>query len=429
MKRPSFDSVTFDARVRYNDATERQQYHEPRALFDSDGDGFLDATVREYRDQRRDQQTWSAGANFVWESELGGFDNRVLVGGDYFTGELDFDSRRVRGRPVPTPGLPDPLSLFDPQYGVSDPATYALPAFQNRLTEGYRWGAYLLDELTIDRLILTGGVRFDRFEDSISGGAFGATQDDSFTDEEFSYRAGAVYRLTDEVSLFGQYATTFEPQSISAQDPRAGGPFDPTTGDIWEAGVKTALWNGRLQSSVSAYRIKRQNILQADPRGDLNADGVDDLVAVGEVTSEGIDVELAADITPDWVALVAYAYNDARITADNAGGGFSNNVGDRFANAPEHQLGFWTRYQFRDPGIAVAVGGDYVSDRLSLSGQEVDSSIVFDASLIYEPGPWRVLLRVDNIFDTTYAASGFIERTGHFPGQPRSVFVELGFDF
>ena len=55
--------------------------------------------------------------------------------------------------------------------------------------------------------------------------------------------------------------------------------------------------------------------------------------------------------------------------------------------------------------------------------------MIFDTSLIYEVGPIRALLRVDNLFDKTYAASGFLARTGHFPGQPRSVFVEVGYTF
>ena len=55
--------------------------------------------------------------------------------------------------------------------------------------------------------------------------------------------------------------------------------------------------------------------------------------------------------------------------------------------------------------------------------------MVFDASLIYEIGPVRAMLRVDNLFDKTYAASGFIDRTGHFPGEPRSVFLEVGYRF
>jgi len=421
--------VTFDATLRYNNAVEVQNYHEPRGLFDSDGDGVRDATVREFRDQRREQETWSFGTNLVWSTAIGGLGNRLLVGGDYFDGTLDFDSRLLRGRTTPTPGLPGPLALRDPQYGLTDPATYDLPAFQNRLTEGYRWGLYLLDELTIGRLILTGGVRFDRFSDTITGGAFGIVQEDSFADEDVTWRAGAVYRITDEISAFGQYSTSFEPQDIGAQDPRAGGPFSPTTGDMVEGGIKTALMDGRIQSSLSAYRIRRRDLLQADPLGDPGNDGVDDFVAFGEVTSKGIEFDIAADITPDWVLTLAYAYNDTRITGDNGGGGIGNRVGDRFANAPEHQLGFWTRYQLPELGLAAAFGGDYVSEQVSLSGQRVQPFMIFDASLIYEVGPVRALLRVDNLFDKTYAVSGFIDRTGHFPGEPRSIFLEVGYAF
>ena len=316
-----------------------------------------------------------------------------------------------------TPGLPNPLSLFDPQYGLSDPATYNQGPFTTTLSESEQTGFYLLDELTIGRLILTGGIRRD---DSEAGG---------LVEGETTYRGGAVYRITDAISAFGQYATSFEPQAASSQNPLAGGPFAPTKGDIIEGGIKAALMNGRIQSSLSAYQIRRTNILQSDPRGDEGNDGVDDLVPVGQITSKGIEFDLAADITPDWVLTLAYGYNDTRITEDNGGGGFPFNVGDRFPNAPEHQLGFWTRYQFPELGLAAALGGDYVSERVSMSGQTVKPYMVFDASLIYETGPLRALVRVDNLFDKTYAASGFLDRTGHFPGAPRSAFLEIGYAF
>lgn len=411
--------VTFDATLRYNDAFEEQQYHEPRGLFDSDGDGAVDASTREFRDQKRWQESWSFGTNLVWAAQVAAnVRNRVLVGYDWYKGDFTFDGRSLRGRTTATPGLPTPLSLFTPQYGVTDPATYTLPALRRTTSAQRREGVYLLNELTVGPLIAVAGLRHDSFDDR-SG-------TNSFSDSEETLRAGLVYRVTPEISLFGHYAQSFEPQGIGSQNPLAGGPFDPTKGDIIEGGVKTALFGGRLQSSLAAYRIRRTNILQADPAGDPGNDGVDDLIAFGEITSKGFEVDLAADITPDWVATVAYGYNDTRITEDSGtGGGFSNNVGDRFANAPEHTLGFWTRYQFREPGIAVAVGGDYVSERLSIEGQRVQPYMVFDASLIWERGPWRALLRVDNLFDKTYAASGFISRTGHFPGEPRTVFLEV----
>ncbi|MBO6767397.1 MAG: TonB-dependent siderophore receptor [Erythrobacter sp.] len=413
-----FAGLTLDATARYNSATEVQNYHEPRGLFDSDGDGTIDASIREFRDQMRTQETWSFGANAVWATDLTStIRNRVLFGFDHFLSDSFFQGRSLRGTTTDTPGLPNPLSLFDPQYGLSDASTYNQGPFRTTLTESKQTGFYLLDELTIGRLILTGGIRRD---DSNAGG---------LVEGETTYRGGAVYRITDEISAFGQYATSFEPQSASSQNPLAGGPFAPTKGDIFEGGIKTALMNGRIQSSLSAYQIRRTNILQADPRGDVGNDGVDDLVAAGEITSKGIEFDLAADITPDWVLTLAYGYNDTRITQDNGGGGFPLNVGDRFPNAPKHQLGFWTRYQFPDLGLAAALGGDYVSERTSISGQPVNPYMVFDASLIYETGPFRALLRVDNLFDKTYAASGFIERTGHFPGAPRSAFLEIGYAF
>lgn len=422
LKAEPLAGLTVDATVRYNKAVEVQNYHEPRGLFDSDGDGVIDASIREFRDQRREQETWSFGANAVWAADISdNVSNRLLAGFDHFISDQYFQGRSLRGRTTVTPGLPNPLSLFDPVYGQSDPATYDQGPFRVTLTDGRRTGFYLLDELTIGRLILTGGVRRDSFRDDANGTVF--------EDDETTYRLGMVYRLTDEISAFGQYATSFEPQSASSQNPLAGGPFAPTTGDIFEAGIKTALMDGRIQSSLSAYQIRRTNILQTDPGGDAGNDGVDDLVSLGEITSKGIEFDIAADVTPDWVVTLAYGYNDTRISADNGGGGFSNAVGDRFANAPEHQLGFWTRYQFPKLGLAAALGGDYVSKRVSISGQPVDPYMVFDASLIYETGPIRAMVRVDNLFDKTYAASGFIDRTGHFPGEPRSLFVEVGYSF
>ena len=414
--------LVVDAGLRWSEGEEVQNYHEPRGLFDSDGDGAVDSSIREFRDQLRTGESWSFGANAIWSRDFGPVENRVLAGLDWFTIESDFTGFSLRGRTTPTPGLPTPLSLFDPQYGVTDVENYALPPrdqYRTFASEQERNGLYLLNEATIGDFITVLGVRQDRFEDTdlVSG--------DSFEDEATTWRAGVVYRAREDVSLFVNWAESFEPQDIGAQDPLAGGPFDPSAGEIWEAGVRTALMNGRIQSSASIYQIIRSNVLQADPRGDAGNDGVNDFVSFGEVTSEGFEADITADITPNWVGTASYAYNDTVITGDAGTGGISNRVGDRFANAPEHTFGFWTRYQFPQFNTAVAFGGDYVDVRQSLSGQKVRPYVVFDASLIYEVEDWRALVRIDNVFDETYAVSGFISRTGHFPGEPRSIFLEL----
>lgn len=415
---PVSENLTVDAGLRYSKSVERQQYHEPRGLTDSDRDGVPDLSRREFRDQERDLEQVSFGANAVWSRDFGAVRNRVLVGVDAYRSELINNNRpSLLGGFTAVAGLPAPLSLTNPVYGVTDPKTYNLKPRVRTSAIQERSGAYLLEEATIGQFIATAGVRFDRYEDQSDAS--------TFEDEKATWRAGLVWRARPDVSVYGQWAQSYEPQSVSSQDPRAGGPFAPTDGEILEGGVKTELLGGRLQSTMAIYRIVRGNMLQSDPRGDVDGDGIDDLVAFGEVTSKGVEFDLAADLTNNWVLTGSYAYNDTRITKTNGATVITNSVGDRFANAPKHKAGFWTRYQFPKLGLALALGGDYVDVRTSISGQKVRPYTVFDASVIYKIGPWSTLLRVDNLFDETYAASGFIDRTGHFPGEPRSVFLEV----
>ncbi|MEM9314689.1 MAG: TonB-dependent receptor, partial [Pseudomonadota bacterium] len=105
-----------------------------------------------------------------------------------------------------------------------------------------------------------------------------------------------------------------------------------------------------------------------------------------------------------------------------SGGGIGNQNGGTFVNAPEHQLGFWTRYQVPSISTAFAFGGDYVSERIGFRGDRVKPYFVFDASIIYEKNDWRMLLRAENLFDETYATSGF---GFQFPGDVRTAFLEV----
>ena len=430
--------LKLDVSGRRIDSDETQQYHEPFLVdaagqrVDVNGDGITDGVSREFRDQYRESKIWSFGGNAVWTHAFSdSVTNRVLAGFDYSTDDSLSLAASLRGRASASAGRPCPLTFFDPIYRACNPANYAMPAQGRTTTETKRYGFYALNELTVGQLILTAGIRTDSFND-ISVANSGAVTRFKGSDE--SYRVGAVWRARDDLSFFAQYATSFEPQSASAQDPRAGGPFAPTTGDMIEGGVKTALLDGRIQSSLSVYKIKRQNLLQADPLGDTDtpADGINNMLAFGEVTSKGVDVDIAADLTDNWVLTLTYAYNDTKVTKSTttSNGGITNVVaGGRFANAPRNKFGFWTRYQIPSTGLAFALGGDYVSKRISLSNQPVNAYFVFDGSVTWTSGPWDVRLRVDNILDKTYAASGFNDRGGHFPGEPRSAFVEVGYKF
>lgn len=412
------DNVRFDAKARYSNSSERQNYHEPRGAIDTNGDGRLDAVRRQFRDQFRDAESLSFAANLVADVRALGLDHRILIGGDLAQEDFLFKSRTAAqaslGGPVPN------LSLFNPVYGLTGAANYNLDALplSNSNDRATRGGLYVQDQIRFgERFIAIAGVRWDRFEDD------DRLSDVDFADSEVTYRLGLIFKPRQDISTYASWSNTFEPQGAGNQNADVGGPFAPVTGSQIEAGVKTALQGGRIQINAAVYQIVRENILQVDPSlPPIN--GRDQLRPIGEVTSEGFEVDVSADLTPNWVLTANYGYNDTRITGTAPGQSITNAVGDRFVNAPQHQAGFWTRYQVPAWRTAFAFGGEYVAERVGFNNERVNPYTVFDASITTELDFAKVRLRVDNLFDRTYAASGF-GLQGSFPGEPRTVFVEV----
>ena len=143
--------------------------------------------------------------------------------------------------------------------------------------------------------------------------------------------------------------------------------------------------------------------------------------------SRGFELDVLGDLTDNWVMNLSYAYNDTRVVQDN--NGITNAFNGRFANAPQHQLGLWSRYELPALHSSFAAGVDYVGKQQSIGGQVVKAYTVFDISWQTEWQSWLVQLNVKNLFDKTYASSGFIDRTGHFPGEPRRVYLTTTYQF
>ena len=411
-----------DVTLRWYENLELQNYHEPRGLMDTDGDGVFDYSMREFRDQYRENDAISLTVNNVYEFDTSGLQHVLLFGADMLRQDGFFKGRTARQ--VEAGGVVPGLDLVDPVYGLTSAAAYDLAGIPLRFTESrtVRHGAYVQDQVTVtDRWDLLAGLRWDRFEDE------DVLTNESFSDSGMSYRIGSTYEVIDGVRAYATYGTGFQPQGLGDQNTDIGGPFDPESSELMEIGAKTSLLNDRVGLNVAVYRIARENILQPDPRGDVGGDGEDDLVALGRVESDGFEIDVLADLTELWALNIAYGYNDTRIV--EATGSMSNAVGTRFANAPRHQLGLWTRYDIPSLQSAVAFGADYVGDRVSIDGQAVQEYAVFDASWQTRIENWLWQLNVKNLFDKEYAASGFIERSGHFPGEPRRVYVSATYSF
>ncbi|MDO3380785.1 TonB-dependent siderophore receptor [Gilvimarinus algae] len=415
------DQLKLDVALRYYDNQEKQNYHEPQGLYDSNGDGIEDMMRRQFRDQVRNSEGTSAYINLIYEFNTGGISHQLLTGADIFDQDSDFKAKR--GSPVESGGLVPPLSLYNPVYGQTSRAQYGLDerdwesASQSGLTQS---GLYMQDLIGLssawDALI---SVRFNDF-DSDSG-----IEKDS--DTALTYRLGTVYHFTDNLNIYASYSEGFEPQSVSNQETEKGGPFKPEESESLEIGTKLTLWSGRAQLNIAAYEIEKRNVLQADPAGDVGGDGIDDLIAIGKVRSRGMELDLSADLLRHWTMTLNYTYNDTQVL--EATSGITNATGERFANTPRNLLGLWTRYDFPAINSALAFGVDYKDDQIGIQGDYVKPYTVFDASWQSTIEQWKFQLNVSNLFDEEYAESGFITRTGHFPGEPRRVVATISREF
>lgn len=411
-----------DVTVRGYQNQELQNYHEPFCSFDTDGDGVVDYCGRQFRDQNRENDSISVTWNNIVELNSGDINHTLLIGADYLRQDSFFAGRNAQ--PVESGGVVPGLSLVNPQYGLTSRDNYNLDAVTPNITdtETERKGLYLQDQLTLsERWNVLLGLRWDSFEDTDQ------RNNTTVSGNDTSWRLGTTYQLTDYARGYLVAASGFVPQTAASQVAEVGGPFEPETSRLYEAGIRFSLLNDAIRLNTALYQITRNNILQADPRGDVGGDGLDDLLALGEVRSRGFELDILGDLTDNWVMNLNYAYNDTKVTEDTSG--ITNAVNGRFANAPKHQIGLWSRYELPVILSSFAVGVDYVGEQISLGGQAVKSYTVFDISWQTEWQSWLVQLNVKNVFDKTYASSGFIARTGHFPGEPRRIYLTTTYQF
>ena len=140
-----------------------------------------------------------------------------------------------------------------------------------------------------------------------------------------------------------------------------------------------------------------------------------------------MEFTLVGDVTENISLTANYAYNEVDIIE---GVTYTDSTTGQFVNAPRHQAGIWARYDIGSINSSIAFGLDYVSEQISFNDQRVKPYTVFDASWTTQINEQTLIsINVNNLFDKEYAGSGFSERNGHFPGDPREILAQLTYNF
>ncbi len=309
----------------------------------------------------------------------GGVEQSLLVGVDY----RDYDGFSEFGfASAPS------IDLFDPVYDAVIPPAALFP-FIDETRE--QIGLYFQDQIKAGRFILTVNGRNDWVDRNPSGGA---SQDD----EEFTYRVGANYLFDNGFAPYIQTATSFQPVSGSTF---GGVPFQPTTGDQVEAGLKydgRTLGRGvRLFGSLAGYKIVQQHVLTPDPVNLFFN------VQEGEVEVKGFELEVAARIRERLTFNLAFTSIDTEVTESSD----PTVIGNELVAVPDMLASALVDYTFQEGPMAGFGFGIGLRHRGELYGDganqfKSDSVTMYDAILHYDTANWRFALNASNFTDEIF---------------------------
>ncbi|CAM4104452.1 TonB-dependent siderophore receptor [Bordetella muralis] len=249
-------------------------------------------------------------------------------------------------------------------------------------------------------------------------------------DREITPYVGLIYDLNDNFSLYSSYSEIFVPQD--AYD-ATGNLLDPITGEDYEAGLKGEFLDGRLNFSASVFRINNTGRAMDDansanpclpnyPNGYCK-------VAGGKTRSQGWELELTGEITPNWHIMAGYTNTQTKYVRDAS----DTNIGQPIRTLdPRHLLRLFTTYRFPGALHGLTIGGGVQAQSSTYAtsrGIEARQGgyAVYNLMAAYDFNEnVRLQLNVNNVFDKVYYRK--VDATGisNYYGDPRNFMLSLG---
>ncbi|TCS36738.1 TonB-dependent siderophore receptor [Reinekea marinisedimentorum] len=341
------DSWTFLQNFRYTDASlsQKNTYH-----LASNFDEETGTLVRNIYSTEEEVSAVAIDNQLSGVIITGDLEHNVLLGVDYQN--LEGDS--AYSEYYTTDNAFYEFNIFSPDNDLLDTDTLVESYAATDDIDVEQLGFYVQDQLRWNQLVLISGGRFDHYKStSYYEDNYAYTAESDAEHSQFSYRVGALYELSNGLSPFVSYATSFEPVTGVDAD---GNSFDPELGSQVEAGVKYVSLDGGLAVAGSVFHIVKSDALVSDPDSTYG-----DQLQIGELVSQGVEIELAAAITPAWQLNASYTYTDMEITEDTD----SDLEGTTPIWVPEHSSNLWSDYYILEgllTGARISGGVRYVGE-------------------------------------------------------------------
>jgi iron complex outermembrane recepter protein len=391
--------------------------------------------TRRFTDNPLQRDMLSTNLDLSGEILTGPLKHELLAGVDWYSYVDQYGGYIGPGALVPK------LNIFSPVYGnVTGIGDYYSNIAQDNILSRSRqrdFGVYAQDQMSFfdDRAHVLLGARWDEAQvatqktyGNYAASCFplctGFPMNQAFDAPRVSPRAGLLFKLTDEMAVYGSYSRSFGTNNgVSA----SGVIFAPEEALQWETGLKGQWYDGKLTASLTLFDLTKKNVLQADPLNPGTS------TPVGTVLSRGVELDVAGQVTENLSVIGSYTFDSAKITYDHNNG----TTGHRFNGVAPNVGNIWAKWDTA-PGLPEGWefgGGFYAMDRRwgdNLNTWVLPAYVTFDAMTAYRTllGGHKVTFRINvkNLADTRYFA--YTDNgTNAYYGAPRTVIGSVNFQF
>ena len=305
-------------------------------------DGYIDTTQR---------QSTILSYSIDGEAETGGIVHKLVAGIEYVSTSNDNDRYNADWNGTGEDEAIFALSRNIMNSGVGSGSIGNGGAAASTIVNNYTsnrndktmgdlsvFSIYVRDEIALmDSLDLILGLRYDNMKydvDSYSSTNVVTPLTDS--DDTLSPRAGLIFDVTDQASLYASYSESFQQikgdqyASLNAYDNKS----DPNTFENTEVGLRYDLPSG-LSFSAAVFKVEAN-------KPQTNDNGATFFKEKSDVT--GFELQLAGSLTDRWFVSAGYTSLDA-----------ADETGSRVREAPEDMFSIWNNYLVSDR-LAVNLG-------------------------------------------------------------------------
>jgi catecholate siderophore receptor len=404
----------------------------------------------------------------------GSFHNTLVIGAaltqEDYSIETAYLTRNAAGQAL----IPDPISMANPDTFYDGPINYTVTARSKSSTTNK--AIYAFDNLELGEYFeLNGGVRYEKNNASFRAIPLGAyppgtpeltpalTAPQQSNENLFSWRAGAVYKLQRNISIYAAFANSKTPSSSTVRlgcTSGSGATYSnfcdvaPEAAKSYEIGAKADI--GHVQLTAALFRNDRTNFrVQSNDPVNPTAQVLD-----GQSRVDGVALGVTGYITPAWTVFANYTYLNGRVEqsvsdkclAQPGLSGCNNSAaipdpqaGDRLVQTPEHSGSLFTSYRFPF-GLEIGYGLTYqgafaLHQRTLLERNQFYSDDYITQRLLVSYQIRKGLtaqLNIQNLFDEHYytgirnnvnATTGVISGGWATPGDARSAVFSIFYNF